>query len=1068
MFKYRSFYLLITIVLTIVSSSYVSAEPHNLKTLMRPSFIEAENGPYRLGITQMAQSSTGLLWLATSTGIYSYDGYSYKQLDFPNKNGTTIDFGYTYSIQSGAPGVLWAATYRGELVRIDEHNRAIDVFTDDKDNPEDLMGEYANFALPLNGGVWVATNKGLNFLDEKTRKFTHFQFSELKTGSVTTISKKSDGNLFLGSKNGLFTFDTSNHSLSKVQVDGTSNLETDPVARIYEDNKGRIWVIGLYKGLTLILPSNQAIEISQYSTINDIEFTNDEIWVATAQKGIIVLDFETTEVKANYKADKYQPLNLQSNQVNYLYQDTSGLIWVSGWGARLLYVPHSLNFSKASIYSPIENSTPMAHDYIDVIKFDDGTFWVFNNDNGIEVYSKDLELLEEIDQHNSANFAFPPNKLAIATRLTKTRLVLVTVDARVFFYKKINDQKWQRIECTTNDKSNLLSSVVNLYRLRDGNILLVDSEGLHRIDINSDSEHCNINKLNIPEKHEPYSAAQITQNEILIVESGDIHRINLETLDVTEVTIPERYRGVQFTHLSTGRDGIHLFSPNGLFKILDIENNKLSVEPIHQLEGFKSVFFFDEFENYWGHSIYRLKGQKQANVFSEIDGHIPQLIRQIGAIQLANGKHLIIYRNGFKIFNTKEFKEWDFNPNIVINSASIDNKPVTGNLHNLILEAGQRDFGVSFSGLDYSAPSKLRYRFRLEGYPEQWREVDANARNANYTNIPPGSYNLRIQGSNSKGIWSPKDKSIKITILPAWNQTIWFYISLAIILAALLYCLYIWRLAYYRHKKAELESLVKERTHDLQETQASLLRSEKQASLSRLVVGVAHEINTPLGIVKMAASILERNAMELFRAFNMQKIDDKEVSSRLEKFDHGNNLLNGNLDRLSNLVSRFKQISANERTIDFIQVNVKHLLEETISQRPNELDSINIDIQCANKLEVYSSPSLLKEIVSELISNSIAHGFDSEQNEKLIIIRVICSEDAKGEIKINFEDNGRGIDQSVIDTIFDPFTATKTSDLGLGLHVIANLINIVLGGTIECKNLCPGASFTITLPQLDS
>ena len=294
-----------------------------------------------------------------------------------------------------------------------------------------------------------------------------------------------------------------------------------------------------------------------------------------------------------------------------------------------------------------------------------------------------------------------------------------------------------------------------------------------------------------------------------------------------------------------------------------------------------------------------------------------------------------------------------------------------------------------------------------------------------------------------------------------------------------LYGLYLWRIGYYRAKKLELEGLVRDRTADLAQsmeslksTQDKLVLSEKQASLGRLVSGVAHEINTPLGIARMAYSTAESSALELFEAFGINKIQDKPVLSRYKKYVASNGLVESSLGRLSNLVNSFKQISVNEDDWKFTVFEVEVLLRNMLNVHRDQAEakSVHINLEVALGLEIYSCREIIKNVASELVNNALVHGFAATETG-VVTVRAYLAKTDEGVVEnfvLQVEDDGAGVADELLQTVFDPFTAAKTSNLGLGLHVVVNSVSSVLRGDIVCNtNLDQGSCFTVTVPLLE-
>ncbi|HDN9015559.1 TPA: PAS domain S-box protein [Aeromonas salmonicida] len=253
---------------------------------------------------------------------------------------------------------------------------------------------------------------------------------------------------------------------------------------------------------------------------------------------------------------------------------------------------------------------------------------------------------------------------------------------------------------------------------------------------------------------------------------------------------------------------------------------------------------------------------------------------------------------------------------------------------------------------------------------------------------------------------------------------------------------------------------------DLKQAQQTLVESEKMASLGSLVAGVAHEINTPIDISVTASSYLQERVAD----FKLH-IDSKQLSrSYLNEFtvnlDESMQLLQSNLRRASELIASFKQVAVDQSSEARYNFSLADNLHQVVVSLGHKLKKAQceVDIQCDPKLSIFSFPGSFTQIYSNLILNSINHGFDNWDKPKKITIKV---EQEGEELLINYSDNGRGIPPEILPRIFDPFVTSKRGQggSGLGTHIIYNLVVQLLKGRISCvSEPGNGAQFHIRLP----
>jgi signal transduction histidine kinase len=256
-----------------------------------------------------------------------------------------------------------------------------------------------------------------------------------------------------------------------------------------------------------------------------------------------------------------------------------------------------------------------------------------------------------------------------------------------------------------------------------------------------------------------------------------------------------------------------------------------------------------------------------------------------------------------------------------------------------------------------------------------------------------------------------------------------------------------------------LEEKVAERTKELEqslvelkEAQKKIIESEKMKSLTNLVSGVAHEINTPIGICITSASYLSEVTTHVEQLFKMGKFKKRDMIDFLENTVSSIDLLVGNLKKADQLIQSFKRLAVNQFTEKLQQFNVKEKILILIHPMQNELTSKGhkLTFNCADSISIESYPSAFEQIIRHLITNSINHGFDKLENRSVNLS--ITLEDSA--ILFDYSDNGKGMNQEQIDHIFEPFYTTRRgqSSVGLGMNIVYNLVNHLFQGTIEVES----------------
>lgn len=274
------------------------------------------------------------------------------------------------------------------------------------------------------------------------------------------------------------------------------------------------------------------------------------------------------------------------------------------------------------------------------------------------------------------------------------------------------------------------------------------------------------------------------------------------------------------------------------------------------------------------------------------------------------------------------------------------------------------------------------------------------------------------------------------------------------------------REAELQNLNAELEERVARRTEELQLAQQKLVENAKLAALGSLVAGVAHEVNTPLGIALLSTTYLQDELKQLRLKAEQGKLTSSSLYKMLDKSDETTALLNKQIVRASDLIVRFKQTTSTYSLEDKRQCKLAELIQTIVASMASESARHNVEfhLQCADDLSLNTYPHAIVQILTNLISNSLYHGFIDRPSGNIYIT---CAAQDAEHLKLSFANDGNCIDDDVINKVFEPFYTSQRSRgfTGLGLSIIHNLIVQLLGGDITLRNLQPhGVEFEIIIP----
>ncbi|MDX1539674.1 GAF domain-containing sensor histidine kinase [Arsukibacterium sp.] len=274
----------------------------------------------------------------------------------------------------------------------------------------------------------------------------------------------------------------------------------------------------------------------------------------------------------------------------------------------------------------------------------------------------------------------------------------------------------------------------------------------------------------------------------------------------------------------------------------------------------------------------------------------------------------------------------------------------------------------------------------------------------------------------------------------------------------------------------QLERRVNERTeqlekhiNELQQTQAQLVESEKMASLGTLVAGVAHEVNTPLGIAITANSHCVELTDKLQKLLESNTLSRSKLETTITALRDSHAVIERTLNRSAELVVNFKKTAVDQSSYDIQTINLAdyiHTLVSTLKPYTKAFD-VNHIIHCQQPVNITTYPGAIAQVITNLVINACIHAFEQDNNTNEV--EFLIEQQQQDKVQLTVRDNGRGIAKAEQKRIFEPFYTTKRSNggSGLGLAIVYNLVASTLGGAISVDSTPGvGTSFRLTLPAI--
>ncbi len=269
---------------------------------------------------------------------------------------------------------------------------------------------------------------------------------------------------------------------------------------------------------------------------------------------------------------------------------------------------------------------------------------------------------------------------------------------------------------------------------------------------------------------------------------------------------------------------------------------------------------------------------------------------------------------------------------------------------------------------------------------------------------------------------------------------------------------------YFERKHAEEE--VRKSLHQLKETQDELIRKERLATVGLLVSGVAHEVNTPLGVAVTAIGVLHEELEAMRVKFEGNALTKGDLRSFFDRGGQAEELVRANLDRAAHEIAKFKRVSVDHTTEEKRRIDVGEYVRQTVdSLRPLvRKATVAITLTIDGDLRCVTYPGVIAQIVTNFVTNTVIHGVRNDGSSLAVDIHVARNGD--GTLDLVYADRGKGMTDAVKAKAFQPFFTTQRSGgSGLGLHIVQSLVADVLRGRIAVESAPEaGTRFVVTFP----
>ena len=1101
-----------TIILVYCSFLLLNAQPINY----RFDNFSIDNGLPHNVVSSVTQDQLGFIWISTEGGLARYDGHQFKVFRHNPTDSTTLPTnacgkihqlsnghfffhkpGYSFlfdpiseevtklQFASQSPSVVqvskdasvWIGTFEDGLYHYDSSFNLQKHYLHQKYSKNSLTNDKVRALFEdQEGNIWVSLRSGgLNKIDRRSNQLFRFPFLEEKDGIIAATS---------------------------------TTLNTGRIFCFNQFESSSIWM-GTVSGLVELNLSTQQFTHYRYadfdlknantSAITALHYHQGYLWCGTVNKGIWIFDVTNKRFIQNYKTQKHTPNSLASNRILSFFNATKfedGSLWVSTLkGVSKV----DLQQKAFELYTDLS----FADQRVDIhnlraIYSDANNLWLGGNEkSNLNIFSKQkgeiTGLRTTFTEGTGAIGSItkrPDGNYWITTWMGSLTLFdpsQMSWTSWQSYYNDIGLEGWVFCEAAIDQLGNFWIS-----SLREG-LLKLPATSKHFDPIITSS---------------PNGLPDNVIRAIFIDESDEAEIIWLGTdsglskYNSKTNTFKNYFQDIEvypnlycnkITSIYKDQQGLFWLGMDGCglvrFNLLTQEIKNYTVE-----DGLCSNAVLSVYEDSNGYLwMSTVNGISKFNPLKETfknyykaDGLQSNQFNWGAHFQDEEGKLYFGGPEGLTAFHPQQIRDNPYSPQVIFTGLFIRNQLVapqdtingkvilsnnlntlkTLNIHHL-----NNDFSIEFAATHFAAPSQVQYKYKLEGYDQDWRYTDAKNRRAVYSNLEAGNYTFQVLASNNDGIWGKVPKQLAIKIIPPWWNTIQFRFFILVLLIALAIAYLKLRTYRYQIQQEKLERLVDERTAALTQAKAALeIRQEAlvkqkaeteemaqkvhQADQMKLnfLTNISHEFRTPLTLILGPIT---------------QLLHSKEDTTHQRNFYP---IIHRNAQRLLRLINQFLDLSYVETGSLKLHVKANDIVAfvQRIAdafQFEAEQNGIQFELSLPNQaVTAYFDADKLDKILYNLLSNAFKF---TGAGGKVRLQMNISTSPKMAQIKV--VDTGIGIEKEALPKIFDRFYQVKQgasyyAGTGIGLALTKKLVEQHKGSLEVESEKAKGSCMSVTFP----
>lgn len=987
-------------------------------------------------INSLWRDSRGFLWIGTASGLNRYDSYTFQQY---YQDGFDLPDNRILDMFEDWEGNMWFGTDKG-YTRYDYKTGRFN------SDIEQKLKEY-NISCDTIAGTGIDNNRKYLWVHDKSKIYLYDHSQKvtkifpLAEESIVMLSV-ADDNIYSTYNSGKLYVTNINSSLTQeIEIPVQYNkMLSGHFPKVFIDNDGGIWVHTFLNSLLLYKKNMQEewTEITlfasteKFNRIRSIaEDHNGNIWLITSHLGAFVYQPKSGHC-INLSHDPLKPHTIASNNLNSIYVDCDGIVWIGNFKHGVsYYVPQAQAFLSNKSWT-----------YNDILAFceDSSALWYGTDGGGL--------VRQSLKSNEKEQIPTPANVIVTMKKDSRQRLWLGCYQNGLICY----DQG--KVTHYTSENS----------ELRDNDIYGIEEDKYGNIWVST--LYGSIQKLSPEDKkfetvmdiQNDFNMRQLLYNgddTLYAATSRGLMAINTKNNECRLVET-NKSRTQQFGLLNSftiykdSRNIIWIGHTQGL-TLWNLKND--SIYTLNHTNGLPAnmvkAIIEDNNKQMW---IGTCNGMSRINLaqkpfsitnFDVSDGISSNDVNERALYKMQNGNILVGTPNGYTTIIPQEIVRNDYNADIYLTNiepqyhaySDVFNGKSPECAEEVILKEGIQYFQLHFSTLDFIEQGKVRYAYRIKGEQTAWNEMTNNR--IDFSMLPAGTYSLQVKACNSEYMWSPNVKTITIRILPFWYKTWWAYMLYIAIVLLIAWRTY--RYFYFRRKQiAALKNIEQENERQQKITDMKM----------QFFANVSHELRTPLSLIL--------NPLEEFLSQNPQ---------------HRNTLLytaHSNAKYLLELINQlldFRKLDANGEVMHYIHGDIVSLVKDQFQSFDSVARNKGIRYQVSSECpDIYMDFDYDK--VRKIVMNILSNAFKFTEPQGSIVIKI---DTADNNVVMQFCDTGCGIDDARKEKIFQCFyqaydKGMNSGGSGIGLYLVSEYVRMHKGSIRVSDNEPQGSIFTVTLP----